>query len=1156
MFIILLLLILCILLHLVNFLLGRASTPELEHEEAPQVVHSSSSSSTLETLDFDVFLSFRGEDTRNSFTDHLYYGLKLKGIDTFRDEEKLERGKPIAPKLLKAIEHSKFAVIVLSEDYASSTWCLDELAHIVQCMEEGRLDVFPIFYHIEASEVRKQTGNFGKAFAKHEENFKKEKGKVKKWRRALRKVANVAGWDLKNRKESEVIQKIANKISNVLNDKLSSPNNDLVGMDSRITKMEEYLTLRRLDDVRTIGIWGFGGIGKTTLATEVFKKIRNQFGASRFVSSVREESAKVNGLVGLQKSLSATLLYCDEDIQNDDLGIQLLRTRLRNKKVLIVLDDVDKLDQIKALADESWLGPGSRVIITTREKHGLDTCGLLADNIYEVDKLKVGEDFQLFCRKAFKENDAPHDYKELSKKFVEYAGGIPLALVVLGSYLRGKNVIEWSEAFDRLDEDPEKDIMNVLKVSFDALKDTVKQIFLDIACFFNGEDQVRVKRILASCWFYPESGIRDLLDKALIKINERNELLMHDLLQKMGQDIVHRKFPNEPGKRSRLWINENAYKRSRSWHDKVLAENTEEIQLDADPLAKMCVNFSRITEYFSKDLRLLEWDDYPLGSLPSSFKPCELVELKMPNSRITQLWHESCTMMENLVQMDLSNCKFLIKTPDFRKVPNLERLILEGSEKLSEVHPTIGDLQRLVVLNMEGCGSLESLPHSISLESLKTFNLSGCSKLKEFPEIVGNMEALSELYLDETAIRKLPASIQQLRGLILLNLNGCKNLTGFPMAICSLTSLRYIYMSGCSRIDILPENLGSLEQLQVLDACKTAITKMPGSILLLPKLKRLCFRGNKDVAVESSVFDEHKDELAESSVSTEHRDVQMESSVLFNEGTTAVKDILLSLLGKEEIQLDADPLAKMCVNFSRITEYFSKDLRLLEWDDYPLGSLPSSFKPCELVELKMPNSRFTHLWHESCTMMENLVQMDLSNCKFLIKTPDFRKVPNLERLILEGCESLESLPYSISLKSLKTFDLSGCSKLKEFPETGGNMEALSELYLDGTAIRKLLASIRKLRGFILLNLRGCKNLTSFLMAICSLTSSELLQELDACKPAITKVPVSVLSLPKLKRLFFRGKMSLRNPLFPKVPVSAEHKDELAESSVSKSACIR
>ncbi|XP_021825694.1 uncharacterized protein LOC110766634 [Prunus avium] len=113
---------------------------------------SSSSSSTPETLDFDVFLRFRGEDTCNSFRDHLYHGLKLKGIDTFSDEEKLERRKPKAPKLLKAVEHSKFAVVVLFEDYASSTWCLDELAHIVQCMKEARLEVFPVFYHIEASE--------------------------------------------------------------------------------------------------------------------------------------------------------------------------------------------------------------------------------------------------------------------------------------------------------------------------------------------------------------------------------------------------------------------------------------------------------------------------------------------------------------------------------------------------------------------------------------------------------------------------------------------------------------------------------------------------------------------------------------------------------------------------------------------------------------------------------------------------------------------------------------------------------------------------------------------------------------------------------------------------------------------------------------------
>ncbi|BBH02495.1 Putative disease resistance TIR-NBS-LRR class protein, partial [Prunus dulcis] len=128
-----------------------------------------------------------GEDTRNSCTDHLYHALNQRGIDTFRDDEKLKRGTFIGPELLKAIEESQ---------YASSTWCLDELAHIVECMKKRELQVFPVFYHIKPSEVSNQTGNFSEAFAKHEENFKANMEKVDKWRKALGEIADIWGWVL------------------------------------------------------------------------------------------------------------------------------------------------------------------------------------------------------------------------------------------------------------------------------------------------------------------------------------------------------------------------------------------------------------------------------------------------------------------------------------------------------------------------------------------------------------------------------------------------------------------------------------------------------------------------------------------------------------------------------------------------------------------------------------------------------------------------------------------------------------------------------------------------------------------------------------------------------------------------------------------------
>nr|XP_023874624.1 TMV resistance protein N-like [Quercus suber] len=152
---------------------------------------------------YDVFLSFRGEDTRRSFTDHLYDALKRKGVLTFRDDEKLERGKSISQELLNAIEESRFAIIIFSENYASSTWCLNELEKIVRTMKETRLTILPVFYDVNASDVRNQTGPFQNAFHDLKDQFKENMEKVEIWRAALREVANLAGWPLQNRQQKQ-----------------------------------------------------------------------------------------------------------------------------------------------------------------------------------------------------------------------------------------------------------------------------------------------------------------------------------------------------------------------------------------------------------------------------------------------------------------------------------------------------------------------------------------------------------------------------------------------------------------------------------------------------------------------------------------------------------------------------------------------------------------------------------------------------------------------------------------------------------------------------------------------------------------------------------------------------------------------------------------
>ena len=160
---------------------------------------SCSSSSAMCGCTYHVFLSFRGTDTRKNFTDHLYTALKQNGIFTFRDDEKLERGKTIDSELMKAIEESKIAIVILSKDYALSSWCLIELAKIIECMKKTRLIVLPVFHYVDPSDVRYQRGTFAEAFAKLEERFKDNIEDVNTWRAALTDVANLSGFDLRNK---------------------------------------------------------------------------------------------------------------------------------------------------------------------------------------------------------------------------------------------------------------------------------------------------------------------------------------------------------------------------------------------------------------------------------------------------------------------------------------------------------------------------------------------------------------------------------------------------------------------------------------------------------------------------------------------------------------------------------------------------------------------------------------------------------------------------------------------------------------------------------------------------------------------------------------------------------------------------------------------
>uniref|UniRef100_A0A2N9GMR3 TIR domain-containing protein n=1 Tax=Fagus sylvatica TaxID=28930 RepID=A0A2N9GMR3_FAGSY len=772
---------------------------------ATQTASSSSSS-----WKYDVFLSFCGVDTRKNFTDHLYTALKEKGIVTFRDDEKLERGKTISLELLKAIEESKYAIIVLSSNYASSRWCLIELAKIVGCLKENRLTVLPVFHYVDPSDVRNQTGTLIEAFARHEKDPKINIQDVQEWKAALKEVGNISGWHLHDRHESIIIQEILGRIFNELNRKFSSASKDLVGIASRVEEMLGLCLSEGLGGVRFVGICGMGGIGKTTLAQEIYERISGNFEASSFIDNVREET-KNQGLVSLQKQLLCKILV-EKEINIWDLrgGIDLIRNRLRNKKVLIVLDDVDGEKQLEALAGKhDWFGVGSRIIVTSRDSHLLRRHGV--DDVFTTKGLNNDEALELFSWRAFKKPHPEENYVDLSKDFVNYTNGLPLALKVLGSLLFGRSMDAWKSARDQLK------IMGKEIVRRESPKELGGRsrlwLYEDaLHVLKNSRGTEAVEGIMYLIETPEFSGIPNLKQLILQRCTRLSKI--HASLGNLKRLI-------------RLDL--NGCKRLESLPHKINLESLEVFTLSG------CSRLKKFPEI--------------VGNMSC------LSELYLNETAIKTLPVEHLT---SLITLDLRHCKNLSSLPNaICSLTSLKTLALSGCSKLDELPENLGNIKGLEELDVSGT-AITRLPSSVVLlKNLKVLSLCGCEGLssessknllsfplmrRRRPDPMSMLEhslsglwSLTELNLSYCNLRAIPDVFVHLSSLIELNLNG-NNFVCLPKSIIRLSKLKDLYLSGCTDLRLLPELPLNIEFIAAAECTSLETLSIRPEDDFLPKL--------------------------------------------------------------------------------------------------------------------------------------------------------------------------------------------------------------------------------------------------------------------------------------------------------------------------------
>ncbi|XP_070661778.1 disease resistance protein RPV1-like isoform X1 [Malus domestica] len=1134
---------------------------------------SSSSSSKSKLWNYDVFLSFRGEDTRKGFTGHLHAAFKDRGYQAYMDEDDLKRGEEIKDELFRAIEESRISIIVFSKRYADSSWCLDELVKIMECRSKLDRHVLPIFYHVDPSHVRKQDGDLAEAFQKHKEGIGEEKDgkkreakqkKVGQWREALTKAANLSGHHLQitdNGHEANLIREI---VDNSITKWLMSTNKlnvakHPVGIDSRIQDIISYLSSGG-SNVVMVGVWGMGGLGKTTTAKAIYNQIHHKFQFKSFMPDISNTASK-HGLVYLQEKLISDILTMKSKISSVDEGIGLIEDQFQHRRVLVIMDNIDEVGQLDAIVgNHNWFGPGSRIIITTRDKHLLKQ----VDKTYPAQKLNEREALELFSWHAFGNNWPNEEYLELSEKVVSYCGGLPLGLEVLGSFLFKRPIAEWKSQLEKLKRTPEGKIIKSLRISFEGLDDTQKAIFLDISCFFIGRDKDYVAKVLDGCGFSATIGISVLRELCLVTV-EQNVLNMHDLFREMARVIISEKSLGHPGKWSRLWDDREVID--------VLTNKsgTEEIEGLAVPwgygygnaysteafanmkklrlLQLSCVELKGEYKHLPKKLIWLCWIGCPLKSIPDDFfNQDKLIVLEMQYSKLVQVW-EGSKSLHNLKTLDLTYSDSLQKSPDFSQVPNLEELILVWCKSLSEIHPSIGHLERLTLVNLTRCCKLISLPRDFyKSKSVETLLLNGCSKFIELHEDIGQMISLRTLEAYKTAIREVPPSIVRMKNLTRLSLDkycisvelkGEYKYIGWDL--CPLKSIPDDFFNqdklvvlemNYSRLVQVWEGSKSFRNLKTLDLSHSYSLQKSPDFSQVPNLEELILKWCKSLSeIHHSIGhlerlslvnltrccklislprDFYKSKSVETLLLNDcyefrelHEDIgEMLSLRTLEAEKTAIREVPPSIVGLKNLtRLSLD---RISVELNGEYKYLPKELITLWWEGCPLKSIPDDFfNQDKLVVLGMQFSELVQVWKGSKSL-HNLKTLDLTYSRSLEKSPDFSQVPNLEELILEECISLSEIHPSIGhLKRLSLVNLSRCNELISLPK---------DFY--------------KLKSVETLLLNGCSKFIELHEDIGQMIS---LRTLAAYKTVIREVPPSIVRLKNLTCLSLSGVGSIHLP---------------------------
>ncbi|PKI44391.1 hypothetical protein CRG98_035222 [Punica granatum] len=820
------------------------------------------------------------------------------------------------------------------------------------------------------------------------------------------------------------------------------------------------MLLSKSSDVRFLGIHGMGGIGKTTLAKVLFNKPSSSFECYSFLADVRE-MASHHGIEYLQKKLLSNLNPRIGDTTHISNPIVMIRNSFRIKKVLIILDDIDRKEQIENIVgDAKCFGPGSRIIVTTRDSRVLKIGHEPFHGIIEMEEMNLSEALRLFSWHAFEGDSPPREYKPLSSRAVVACGGLPLALEVLGSLLHGKKKSNPIHMWD-------------------------------------------------ACDFHPTLGLNTLISMALVNIVEDDKLWMHDQLRDLGREIVREEGLQHYRKCSRLWIcgeEISTTLKSKEGKESIVGLHldglypnaTGEVFAGMQNLRFLSLEEAKFGKKFNHPLPELKWLSWHY--LPSSLNPAhlnirKLVVLELPRSSTSKSG------------VDGIKSSKLTATPDFSRISNLERLTLCKCTNLAKLHRSIVKLKNLRHLDLRYCSSLCELPDELGcLEKLEFMSLYRCARLKKLPNSFGKLKALVALnfsgkvdistrlvswivsmiemsemmpfgstslwdevldlsllsdFDDQSIIRKiisfvkfvideylakwlypqqqeLPETFGDLTALTKLDLSYSKvshlpdsfgnlgnlkelnakwsSLVAQPKSVGMLKKLETLGLGGCLSLAEIPSEIGGLSSLRILDLSLTAIHQLPSTVTQLYLLQSINLRISslgKPTEVPTSL----------NGLPGESSDSPLSLELL--QWVTPLPTTFADCSRLEALNLS-------CEFLKRIPPLPSS-LRWLALDG--LGNaveMPYTSNLKNLAGLSIYMSNREEL---ACLLLESLRELRISDCNSL---PDLSHLKNLQKFTLLGTASLQEIPGLGKLESLQELCIGDCNSI-------GSLENLSVL---------------------------------------------------------------------------------------------------------------